>query len=197
MLDYAINKVNADFCCILSGNCIPVKTFAYLEDNLENLPISRFLITDLTNLKGIFNKKQSQWCILSLEHIQIILKYKDKYMQIFKVNNFVSIDNIYGAPDEYFYITLLSKQGVTNFTTDGSTYCNWSKLMHYGHPKEYKCISLKELAKIKKSNYFFARKILKKCLIVDNEKLFVDEYDVSKNVCDYSKFDIELDEVFS
>ena len=115
MLEYATKEQRADFCCILSGNCVPLQKYKTIHDNLEKLPISRFFVQD--SYHSIFTKKQSQWCVLSLEHIQIILKYTEKYLNIFKYNNFENIDNIFGAPDEYFYVTVITWQGFNNFMT--------------------------------------------------------------------------------
>lgn len=178
MLQHATEEHNADFCCILSGNCIPLQKYITIHDDLENLPISRFFLQD--SYHPIFKKKQSQWCVLALEHIQIILKYKEKYLNIFKEYNFENIDNIFGAPDEYFYVTLITWEGFNNFTTNGSTYCNWS-IIHLGHPKEYRIISLDKIKKLRKTHYLFARKILKTCVIKDNNQLFIDNYNIGEN----------------
>ena len=193
MLDYATNKLNADFCCILSGNCIPIKDFKFIKNNLENLPISRFLLTDTYN--PVFTKKQSQWCVLSLEHIQIILKYTEKYLKIFRDKNFTKINIIFGAPDEYFYITLLKGQGISNFEINGSTFCDWN-LIHGGHPKEFINISKIELLRLRNSHYFFMRKILPMFKIIDNNNLLIEWYDPNKNIV-MSKIGIELKELRS
>ena len=65
MLKYATETLQADFCCILSGNCIPVKSFDYIYEDLDFLPISRFEIQ--TSYHKILKYKQSQWCVLSLD----------------------------------------------------------------------------------------------------------------------------------
>lgn len=191
MLEYATKKHDASFCCILSGNCIPLKIFEIIRDDLEKLPTSRFFLED--TLHPIFKKKQSQWCILSLEHIQIILKYKQKYMDIFKKYNFEKINTIFGAPDEFFYVTLILWQGFDNFTTTGSTYCNWASAIHLGHPKEYNKVSFTKLKSLKKTHFLFARKFLKTCIIEDNGLLLTDYYNANTNIS--SKIDIELKEI--
>ncbi len=189
MLEFATKKQNADFCCILSGNCIPLQNFETIRNDLENFPTSRFLVED--TFHPTFKKKQSQWCVLSLEHIQIILKHKQKYIDIFKKHNFESINTIIGAPDEFFYVTLILWQGFDNFAKNGSTYCNWSSVMHLGHPKEYNEVSIKKLMSLKKTHYLFARKFLKTCIIKDNGLQLVNYYDVEKT---YKIINIEMKE---
>ena len=188
MLDYATIDLEADFCCILSGNCIPVKKFKFIKDNLDNLPISRFLVTEVYNY--FLPKKQSQWCVLSLEHIQIILRHSHKYIKLFEEQGFTKINILNGAPDEYFYITLLTMQGITNFEVNGSTFCDWS-LVHGGHPKEFIQITKLELKRIQNSHYFFMRKILPMCKIKDNNELLIDWYEPNDNIVSH-KIDIEL-----
>ena len=192
MLEYATKKQNADFCCILSGNCIPIKNFETIRNDLDNFPTSRFFITD--SYHSIFKKKQSQWCILSLEHIQMILRHEEKYIDIFKKNNFESIDNIFGAPDEFFYITLILWQGFDNFSKNGCTYCNWSSVIHLGHPKEYKKISKNKINSLKKMHYFFARKFSPQCTIKGCDNLLlINDYDINEKL--QHKIDIELKEI--
>lgn len=166
MLKYACFEENADFCCILSGNCIPIKTFSYMENNLEDVPLSRFFLTPSYN--PLFLKKQSQWCILSLEHIQVILKYAESYYEFFEKNNLSNV-NPFGAPDEYFYVNLLMSKNIDNFLHTGSTYCKWNKI-HNGHPKSFHKISRNKIMKLEKSHYFFMRKIMTNCVIVDAEE---------------------------
>jgi hypothetical protein len=187
MLNYAVNVLDADFCCILSGNCIPVKTFDYIYNNLDKYPISRLYISDVYH--PVLKKKQSQWCVLSLEHIQIILKYEKEYINVFNNLNFRNV-NVFGAPDEYFYITLLLRQNITNINTEGSTYCKWY-LIHSGHPKEFDVISNKDIREMKTSHYFFARKILSKCKLLETNEEFVDVY---SEKCELNQ-DIELIEI--
>ena len=165
MLKYATETLQADFCCILSGNCIPVKSFDYIYEDLDFLPISRFEIQ--TSYHKILKYKQSQWCVLSLEHIQIILKYAEKYIKYFEDINFTEIDIIAGSQDEYFYITLLTGQNVTNFLKNGSTYTKWN-IIHGGHPKTYTKIKRKKLIELEDTHYFFMRKIQNDCVIEES-----------------------------
>ena len=173
MLEYSVNVKMADFCCILSGNCIPVKNYKYIYNNLEATPISRFYLSE--SYLPIFKKKQSQWCVLSLEHIQIILKYADIYSEIFKTFNLCDITP-FGAPDEYFYVNLLLWKNINNFLSEGSTYCKWYNI-NLVHPKEYKEISKERLLKVEKSHYFFMRKILKECKIKDEDIRLTEYYE--------------------
>lgn len=164
MLEHACIKMNADFCCLLSGNCIAVKTFDFIKKNLNEIPLSRFFLS--TSYYFLFSKKQSQWCVLSLEHVQIILKYSSNYFDFFERNNFNDISTTFGAPDEYFYINLLLSHNITNFLENGSTYCKWENL-HLGHPKSFTNITRNKIMKLEKSHYFFMRKITPKCIITD------------------------------
>ena len=147
MLEHACIKLNADFCCLLSGNCIAIKTFDFIEKNLSELPLSRFYLSP--SYYFLFSKKQSQWCILSLEHVQVILKHSLKYFEFLEKNNFTDISSTFGAPDEYFYINLLLSQNITNFLDNGSTYCKWENL-HLGHPKSFTKIDRKKIVKLEK-----------------------------------------------
>jgi hypothetical protein len=170
MLKHSTEVLDADFCCILSGNCIPVKDFSYIQKDLEFLPISRFNI--LQNYHPILKYKQSQWCSLSLEHIQIILKYQEKYLKYFEDINFTEINTICGASDEYFFITVLVGQNITNFLKNGSTYANFNSYFHMGHPKTYSKIKRKKLTELEHSNYFFMRKIQKESIIEESNGIF-------------------------
>ena len=190
MLKYATINELADFCCILSGNCIPVKDFKYIYRDLDNLPTSRLHVIESPFFK--LQYKHSQWCVLSLEHIQVILKYEDKYLRFFEEISFTEIDTLFGAPDEYFYVTLLYGQNIDNFIKSGCTYSKWNTATHMGHPKEYDNISIRKLIKLENSNYYFCRKILKKCKIQDDGRKIIDVYEPFKRniVCD-----IEMKEI--
>ena len=134
------------------------KANSYIVDPIE----SRFEIQ--TSYHKILKYKQSQWCVLSLEHIQIILKYSGKYIKYFEDINFTEIDIIAGSQDEYFYITVLTGQNITNFLKNGSTYTKWN-IIHGGHPKTYTKIKRKKLIELEDTHYFFMRKIHKDCSI--------------------------------
>jgi len=170
MLHYATQILDADFCCLCSGNCLPIKSFDYMYKHImETLPTSRFLI--IKNYHPILKYKQSQWCILSLEHIQIILKYSNEYTQYLEKIRFTSIHDIYGAPDEFFYVNLLHWRNIDNYLSNGCTYTKWNYVLHYGHPKEYHRISRDKLLRLENSPYFFFRKVMRDC-IIDDENVY-------------------------
>ena len=192
MLHYATETIDCDFCILLSGNCIPIKSFDHIYSDLDSLPISRFYLEK--SYHPILSVKQSQWCVLSLEHIQIILKYRQKYLQYFEDIHFTKVNTLAGSPDEFFYITVLIGQNITNYLSSGSTFTKWDSLTHCGHPKSYSIISRKQLISLEESHYFFIRKIMKDCKIqeYDNSLTSINKYQPQKSFGTTMCKDIEM-----
>ena len=192
MLRYATEVLDADFCCFLSGNCIPVKDFYHIRDDLEFLPMSRLCL--LESYHPALRYKQSQWCTLSLEHVQIILKYSDTYLRYFEDLKFTEINTIAGAPDEFFIITLFTGQNVHNFLKNGSTYVNFDSFLHMGHPKSYEVVKRRKLSELEESHFFFMRKIQKDTVIkeINGSTTPVAEYEPCKPILVCEEFEMKI-----
>jgi Core-2/I-Branching enzyme len=192
MLRHATEVLDVDFCCILSGNCIPVKDFDHIREDLIFLPISRLCL--LESYHPILRYKQSQWCTLSLEHIQIILKHLDKYLRYFEDIKFTEINTIAGAPDEYFFITLLLGQNIHNFLKNGCTYVNFDSMLHMGHPKTYAVIKRRKLNELEESHFFFMRKIQKDTVIkeINGSTRSIEEYEPCKPIIVCAEFEMKI-----
>ena len=192
LVKHSTEVLDADFCCFLSGNCIPIKDFDHIYEDLDFLPMSRLCL--LESYHPILRYKQSQWCTLSLEHVQIILKYAEKYLKYFEDIKFTDINTIAGAPDEYFIITLFKGQNITNFLKNGSTYVNFNSLIHMGHPKSYDVIKRRKLNELEDSHFFFMRKIQKETLIIEinGTTTLIAEYEPCKPILVCEEFEMKI-----
>lgn len=163
--------------CILSGSCIPLKSFDYMYSILTK------------DDKGYFNECPSIQCfpncnpLLSFIDKEYISKSHNWFILNRKIVEKLCIDkddiiinhykNIY-APAEYFYLTyikLLKMEDEINITVhasiNASTFTNWEG-MDYPYPsfrglKNYSFISEEELIYIVNSKSLFGRKFTKEC----------------------------------
>ena len=164
--------------CILSGSCIPLKSFDYMYSILTK------------DDKGYFNECPSIQCfpncnpLLSFIDKEYISKSHNWFILNRKIVEKLCIDkddiiinhykNIY-APAEYFYLTyikLLKMEDEINITVhasiNASTFTNWEG-MDYPYPsfrglKNYSFISEEELIYIVNSKSLFGRKFNTSCL---------------------------------
>lgn len=165
--------------CILSGTCVPFKSFDYIYD---------FLTKDE---KAHFNKCPKEQCfprcnsILQHYPSDIIQKSSGWFIlnrKIVKEICFISpgwIDMIYTyipAPEEHFYITetynrKLNEEVIEtpNLAEGATTFTNWPdmnyKYVGSGHLKNYTSITVEELNHLMKSPCLFGRKFLKECVL--------------------------------
>jgi hypothetical protein len=168
LLKMAMKDENNYKFIFVSNSCIPVKSFDYVYDELIFDNKSYFDIAkqeacfprcnkllNYLNRKDIY--KASQWCILNREHAKLCIE---------DISIIEYFNGIF-APDEHYFITLCMLYLPENIINEGKTFANWDELndLEGCSPKSYKFITSAEFKKLKNSNYFFARKFEKGCLI--------------------------------
>lgn len=180
------NEENTHF-IFLSGACIPVKSFDYIYQALDQ-KYSYFNICPDSQVdripreyrdanKEITFKKASQWCILNNKHAKYLVE-NDDYLNW--------IDFPYIAPDEHCYISKLftwwfknELQTTDNLSIWATTFTNWSDVPYkynsnHEELKNYHHISGQEISYIIESKSFFARKFLQWCTVDDGKELWED-----------------------
>ena len=185
----AYNKYdeNAKF-CILSGSCIPLKSFDYIYNMLTKDDKGYFnecpTIQCFPNCNPLlpfidkeYISKSHNWFILNRKLVEKLCFDKD----VIITNHYKQIY----APAEYFYLTyikFLKMENEINITNnvacDASTFTNWEG-MNYRYPcirglKNYFDISEEELLYIVNSKSFFGRKFTKECFDYLNNKKYLD-----------------------
>jgi len=182
------DKQNKKF-VILSGNCIPLKSFDHIyetltkddygyfsssEDNTTSFPRCNNLLKHFPRDKI---RKSSGWFILNRTLVEkLCFLSKEEVETKFKIE----------APDEHYYITLihyydlLDQIKVTPGAENDATFTNWGG-NHYKfgkgvvckkHPKLYTEITKEEYDYLKSSFCMFGRKFYNKFLILDNPRPF-------------------------
>ena len=177
LLTEALKDPDNSHFIFLSGSCIPLKSFYYTY-NFLNERYSYFNISTQSKcfprqnglLKFIdkkFIQKASQWCILNRKHSKILIT-NIEYLDWFEP---------YSIPDEHAYITYLYYRGYeneiisnVNSATKSTTFIYWS-YMNYKYPsdhqglKNYDSISEEELRYIVSEPCLFGRKFNKECFL--------------------------------
>lgn len=162
---------------LLSGSCIPFKSFNYIydlltKDNYAYFNLYSFIEDDRScMIEKYFNKKYigkaHQWVILNRLIVNRILEYGDI--------NIVKHFGTMKCPDEHVYITLvkyfnLENNIITfnNLSIGATTFTNWKT--GFDHPEEYCNISIKEINNILNSKSLFGRKFNKYCTITETDE---------------------------
>jgi hypothetical protein len=163
---------------ILSGSCIPFKSFDFIYDKLTKDHYGYFNVCPQTqcfpNCNSLLNvidknliSKSHNWFILNRKLVESLCFDKDDFLN-------KHYNNIY-APAEYFYYTFikflnLEPEIITtlNIANDATTFANWEG-MDYKYPsnrglKNYTFISEEEINHILTSNSFFGRKFTRECI---------------------------------
>jgi Core-2/I-Branching enzyme len=162
---------------ILSGSCIPLKSFDYVYEKLTRdsygyfnvspqeqcFPVCNSLIGKIPNEKI---SKSHNWFILNRQLVDKLCFDKDNILK-----------NLYKqvyAPAEYFYYTFIKLENLeneiiitNNISKDATTFTNWEGT-DYKYPslrslKNYTFISSDELNYLLESNSLFGRKFLVEC----------------------------------
>ena len=175
-------------CIILSGTCIPFKSFDYIYDVLTKdnygyfnmFPQEHCLEEYNAPMKKIYKEnfaKASCWFILNRILIENLCFDKDDILR----NFFILIN----APEEFFYFTYIKLLGLENHVittynsaTDATTFNNWT-FMDYKYKstrgvKNYSFISEEELHYLINSPCLFGRKFIKGCINSLNNKYYLD-----------------------
>jgi hypothetical protein len=171
---------------ILSGSCIPLKSFDFIYNKLmidnsgyfnvcpeiQCFPNCNYL---LNNIDKKFISKSHNWFILNRTLVENLCFDKDEFLN-------KHYNTIY-APAEYFYYTFikilnLENEVITtkNVANDATTFTNWEG-MDYKYPsnrglKNYASITEDEILYLMNSNSLFGRKIN----IEGIESLSIDKY---------------------
>jgi hypothetical protein len=163
---------------LLSGACIPLKSFDYIYNFLTNNDYSHFRIClphqyqkGIEKLSKFFDKdiitKAHQWCILNRIIVKKILEYGNENI----IKNFNCISYPLAAPDEFVYITLVRylklDRVIYNNSQDATTFTNWER---QGYLKNYKCISIEEIKHLLNSKSLFGRKFNIDCFIKETNQ---------------------------
>jgi hypothetical protein len=178
---HALND-NNDMFLLLSGECIPLKPFDFIYNELmKNREYSYFNICPQTQcfprcnptlsfIPREYIQKASQWCILNKKHIELILS-DTNYLKWFDYEGTI--------PDEHCYITCLfynklqDELILTPNETFSTTFVNWKDSGYkysFGYEnskfgnKNYSNISKEEIDYILQSPSFFGRKFKKECM---------------------------------
>jgi len=194
LLKQAIKDPENKHFIFVSNSCIPLKSFNYIYNDL-NQEYSYFNKLKIRSNIKQFDKsikayKASQWCILNRKHTNIILK---SYNLIKTLLNYFDNTNIFkgfGCPDEYIYITVLYhlgleneliltdnlSSGATTFTGNPNRNNNikFKDSIFKKTPNNYSYICEKELNFLLNSKSLFGRKFNYECKGLENleKKIF-------------------------
>ena len=165
---YEHDKENYKF-ILLSGACIPFKSFDHVYNKLSANPLGYFNICPveqcfptcnslLTFLPKNIISKSHPWVIFNRKLVEQLCFDKDELIKIMYKDVF--------APAEYYYYTYVKILGLENeivvthnLSNDATTYTHWSE---HGL-KNYSSISSEELAYLVNSQCLFGRKFTKEC----------------------------------
>jgi hypothetical protein len=172
---------------LLSGSCVPFKSFEYIYDFLTrdhfgylNTCPQEQCFPNCNSLLSVIEKphivKAHQWIILNRLLLENLCMDKDD-----TINTIYA--NIY-APEEYFYYTYIKILGfedqiktTLNSANEATTFTNWAG-MNYKYVtnrsiKNYTNISLEEIEFLLASPCLFGRKFLRECIISFVNKTYI------------------------
>lgn len=174
LLRYALkDKKNTHF-VFLSETTIPVKPAQYIFDEITEGYTRMCLAKDTSELWRLSDvrkevkrknlRKHSQFVVLDREDAALSVKYAKKLREWG-----MREPGVYA--DEFFFGTLLTHLGQP-ITDKCYTFVNWVRSTNLQNPHTYKTISLKELLKLFKGKYLFARKFnIKTIVTIDREPI--------------------------
>lgn len=185
IFEEALKDENNSHFVLLSGSCIPMKSFDYIYNYLDtnysyfNICPQEQCFPRANNAINFIDKKFIQkaatWCILNRKHTDLLIRDK-RYIDWF--------NNCYGA-DEHAYISALFYNNLENelkltdnIALNATTFTNWEG-MDYKYPsinglKNYEYISDVELKGILMSKSLFARKFNRSCFNYLNNSNYLD-----------------------
>ena len=163
---------------ILSGSCIPLKSFDYLYNKMTTDSYGYFNICNsehcYPNCDSLLNTVDKKY--ISKSHNWFILNRKLVTELCFDKDDFLNTHyNTIYAPAEYFYYTFikilnLEDEIITtpDLAVDATTFTNWAgtdyKFTSDSGLKNYSTISDEELTYLMESKSLFGRKFNKECI---------------------------------
>jgi len=166
LLQESFQNIQNKFFILCSESCIPLYNFSKFKKY-----IASFNNLSLFNLKEevrLINRdinylcKTSQFWILNRDDVEIILRYQNKYIDLFNSTPFFK-KYIRGkmAVDEAFFLTLLVNEiNHYKYNKCQSTYTKWfDRYTGVKHPINYCCFMKQDMVDFKKAHSFFVRKI--------------------------------------
>jgi Core-2/I-Branching enzyme len=173
---------------IVSGSCIPFKSFSFIYDKLTRDNYGYFNVCPqiqcfptcnplLAFVKREHISKSHNWFILNRTLVEKLCIGKDRILNEYYVNVY--------APAEYYYYTYikilnLEREVITtmNAASEASTFTNWQG-MNYKYPcqgglKNYSSISEQEIKHLIQSDCLFGRKFNRECILSLMNKTYIE-----------------------
>jgi hypothetical protein len=173
---------------IVSGACVPFKSFNYIYDKMMNDDLGYFNVSPQSqcfpNCNSLLNvidakyiSKSHNWFILNRLLVENLCIDKDYILT-------TQFNKIY-APAEYYYITYIKILGLEehiqtteNKANEATTFTNWVG-MDYKYPcfrslKNYTSISQEEIQYLLESPCLFGRKFNRECIVSFINKSYID-----------------------
>ena len=178
LLKYAYKDRNNKYFVLISDTTIPLKSFREVYNEItgssksrmcefENRRKSTQKTWDYSNMKGHVDRKDlrkhHQWITLVRPHVEIVLKNRNKV-------DLWDMRNEYIVADETYIGTLLQTKKQKNIKNICDTYVNWERTKDGNSPHTYESIDINELIDLLASDYLFARKFTKTCVIKKNKR---------------------------
>lgn len=164
LLEEALKDADNQHFIFLSGNCVPIKNFNKIYNNLDQ-NYSYFKEPKKINNNQLY--KTSQWCILNRKHTKLILDNSNSWIE----KNKPKTKNM--CHDEYVYINVLLNLNLKNeIIYKKSTWTSWNNkididlkdsILIKKQPFYFKTINTFTLKQIIDSESFFARKFQDSC----------------------------------
>ena len=160
----AIKDETVEYCILLSGSCIPIKSFNHVYETLISSGEKSISNVMGSGRLGFGNtifplaresiSKHEQWIILNRKHCQYVIDELWRIRFTFKRKNS-------HPPDEIWFNTFMKVSGLDKeIIYIKTTFTNWNKRGR-PHPHTYESITDEELDDILQNECLFARKFVK------------------------------------
>jgi len=181
LMKKALEDKNVTHCIWLSGNCLPMKHFNYIYQNLDPkfsyfnkspdeqvFPRCDTLVKNHSLNRNII-KKAAMQSIINRKHCELILQNTDfieKFSGIIAADEIAFISAIYNLKKEKELVL------TPNISFDATTYTCWPNMINHkdfdnskktGKPYKFSYICPEELKMVNKSKSFFGRKFDDNC----------------------------------
>ena len=166
LLQESFQNIQNKFFILCSDSCIPLYSFSKFKRYIASF--NNLSVFNLKEKIRILNRdinylcKTSQFWILNRDDAEIILRYQNKYINLFNSDLFLK-KYIRGkmAADEAFFLTLLINEiNQYKYNNCQSTYTKWfDRYMGVKHPINYCSFMKQDMVDFKSAQSFFVRKI--------------------------------------